>query len=111
MIQKQENLIPQEWIDKYNLQDKIKNGKIYTKIIKGIYGLLQAGILANHKLKKDFLPYGYIPCHHTPGLWRHIWRPITFTLVVDDFGVKYVGKEHVMHLLSALRAEYTVSED
>jgi len=27
-------------------------------------------------------------------------RPISFTLVVDDFGIKYVGKEHAEHLMT-----------
>ena len=31
---------------------------------------------------------------YTPGLWLHEWRPIQFSLVVDDFGVKYVGEEN-----------------
>ena len=26
------------------------------------------------------------------------WRPIQFCLVVDDFGVEYVGKKHADHL-------------
>jgi hypothetical protein len=30
--------------------------------------------------------------NETPGLWTHKTRPILFSLVVDDFGVKYVGK-------------------
>ena len=29
-------------------------------------------------------------------------RPISFTLVVDDFGIKYVGEEHLQHLLYAI---------
>ena len=33
-------------------------------------------------------------------------RPITFTLVVDEFGVKYVGKEHAQHLIVALQSLY-----
>ena len=28
----------------------------------------------------------------TPGLWKHVWRPIQFVLVVDDFFVEYVDK-------------------
>ena len=49
-------LIPQEFIDAKNLADKIKMvngvGYIYMKIIRGIYGLPQAGVLANKLLKK-----------------------------------------------------------
>ncbi len=28
---------------------------------------------------------------HTPGLWRHVSRPIAFTLFVDNFGIQYKG--------------------
>ena len=104
--------IPQEIIDEYDLQKLVKDGKVYTRIRKGMYGLPQAGILANQKLKRDLLPYGYVPCRHTPGLWKHLWRPITFTLVVDDFGIKYVGRKHAEHLLATLRKLYPkVTED
>ena len=46
-----------------------------------------------------------------PGLWRHVWRPITFSLIVDNFGVKYIGKEHVMHLINTFKEHYEVEED
>ena len=58
------------------------------------------------QLKKFLEPEGYYEVEHTPGLWRHRWRPISFILVVDDFGVKYVGKEHAQHLLGILEAKY-----
>ena len=45
---------------------------------------------------------------HTPSLWKHITRPIQFTLVVDDFRIKFVGKEHADHLLSTLQKDYTL---
>ena len=32
---------------------------------------------------------------------------IQFTLVVDDFGIKYIGKEHANHLIGILRRKYT----
>ena len=38
-------------------------------------------------------------------------RPVQFTLVVDDFGVKYVGKEHADHLIRALKQDYTIEKD
>ncbi len=41
----------------------------------------------------------------------HLTRPISFTLVVDDFGVKYIGKEHVNHLIKCLREKYELTED
>ena len=80
-------------------------------IHKGMYGLPQAGILANKLLKKRLARYGYFEMPHTPGLWRHISRPIAFTLVVDDFGIKYQGIEHAHHLLNAIKADYQVEVD
>ena len=35
----------------------------------------------------------------------------TFTLVVDVFGIKYVGNEHAEHLVSVLKKDYVCSED
>ena len=40
---------------------------------------------------------------HTPGLWRHVWRPISFTLVVDNSGIGYVIQEHAYHLIIVLQ--------
>ena len=68
--------------------------------------------MANEQLKRFLAPHGYYEVTQTPGLWKHKTRPIQFTLVVDDFRVKYVGKEHVHHLLGILRDKYpAVAED
>ncbi len=105
-------LIPQEVIDEYHLKDIVDDtGHIWVEIRKGMYGLPQAGILANKLLEKRLAKAGYVPTPHTPGLWKHVWRPVTFTLVVDDFGVKYVGRQHVDHLLNTLQEHYKISTD
>ena len=31
-----------------------------------------------------------------------------FSLVVDDFGIKYVGEEKFQHLIEAIKEDYTV---
>jgi hypothetical protein len=75
-------------------------------------GLKQSGIIANQQLQKHLAKYSYaVPTPCTPGLWRHHTCNIAFLLVVDDFGVKYVGKEHTQHLLSGLQDLYAVSTD
>ena len=48
---------------------------------------------------------------HTPGLWRHIFRPEQFTLVVDDFGVKFVGVEQLQNLVESLKKFYEIVLD
>ena len=54
---------------------------------------------------------GYFPCQFTPGLWKHVWRPVTFTLVVDAFGIKFVGDQHANHLKQSLEQDYNVTVD
>jgi hypothetical protein len=93
---------PEEIVYKYNLDAIAVEGWVYIEIRKGMYGLKQAGLLANQLLQTRLAPFGYYPARHTPGLWLHKTRPISFSLVVDDFAVKYVGKQHADHLRNAL---------
>jgi hypothetical protein len=74
-----------------------------------MYGLPQAGLLANKLLKKRLNKHGYRQSKLVPGLWKHNTRPIQFTLVVDDLGIKYVGKEHAQHLKNALKEHYKLT--
>jgi hypothetical protein len=105
------SIIPQEIIDKYIFLEKAKNGFVNIQMNKGMYGLPQAGRLANDLLVKRLAHHGYRPVPHTHGLWQHDTRPVTFTLVIDDFRIKYVDKENAYHLLNALKQDYKVTED
>jgi hypothetical protein len=102
---------PEEIIQKYNLNDLAVDGWFYIEIRKGMYGLKQAGILANQLLQTRLVPCGYYPARHAPVLWLHKTQPISFTLVVDDFAVKYVGKQHAEHLRNALLRTYELTTD
>jgi hypothetical protein len=104
-------LIPHKIIEQYNLLPLVSDGHVYIEVQKGMYGLPQAGILANQLLARRLAIHGYHQTKFTPGLWRHVTRPIQFTLVVDDFGVQYVGAEHAHHLIAALETNFTVSKD
>ena len=84
---------------------------VYMKIIRGMYGLPQSGILANKLLKERLIQHGYEELPHTPGLFKHKTRPVWFTLVVDDFGIKYIGEENAKHLIDVLKEFYEVEED
>ena len=51
-------IIPQEIIDNYDLKGLVDDqGWIYMRIEKGMYGLKQAGIIANHELVKHMAPF------------------------------------------------------
>ena len=95
--------IPEEIISEYRLTLLAeKDGSIYVLIQIGMYGLPQAGLLANELLEKCLNKHGYCQSKPVPGLWTYEWHPIQFTLVVVDFGVKYSGTEHPKHLLKVL---------
>ena len=93
------------------MEKKAKNGYVYVKIRRSIYGLPQAGKLANTDLKEHLAPYGYFEVAHTPGLWQHLTRPIAFSLIEDYFGVKYVHKYDADHLANSLKNAYQLAED
>ena len=106
------SLFPPWIVKQYDLSNKVVNGFVYLQMRKAVWGLPQAGILANKLLRKRLAPHGYYECKHTPGLWKHKTRPISFTLVVDDFGIKYTRKEDVDHLIAAIKEKYKkLSED
>ncbi len=76
-----------------------------------MYGLPQAGIIAQELLQKRLAAVGYHQSQIIPGLWTHKTRNICFTLVVDDFAIKYTTKEDAQHLVNALEKDYTISID
>jgi hypothetical protein len=94
--------LPQETIDNYDMIELAQDGKLYIEIQKCMYRLPQAGIVANELLQRNLAKDGYRPTQHTHDLWKHDTRPISFSLVVDDFGVKYVGREHAEHLMECI---------
>ena len=99
--------IPDEIIIEYNLKNKAhSNGAVYIEIRKGMYGLPQASMLANKLLKHRLAKHGYYEVHHTPGYWQPMWRPIDFTLVVNNIGMGYKDNEHALHLLQTLCKYY-----
>ena len=84
--------LPQEFVNLYNLTKIAENnGNMYIKVQKGMFGLLQAGILAHRLLEQRLNEHGYQQSQVTPGLWKHALRPISFTLCVNNFGMKYIG--------------------
>jgi hypothetical protein len=104
--------LPTKFVKVYNLNDlSTNNGTIYVKIQKGMHGLPQGGILVQNLLKKCLNQHGYHLSNITLGLWKQDWRPLLFTLCVDDFGIKYVGWEHTKHLSKILDKHYKSSID
>ena len=76
-----------------------------------MYGLKQSGKISNDDIIKYLKEFGYYLSRKTPGMWLHKTRKISFTLVVDDLGVKYIDKADPDHLFSAIEAKYPLQID
>ena len=103
--------VPEAIMSKYSLTPFIDNGHLLFEVTKGMYGLPQAGFLAQQRLIQHLTAHGYIQAADVPCLFRHETRPISFTLVVDDFGIKYKDKDDVRHLMAALTELYKFTFD
>eukprot|EP00804_Cyclotella_cryptica_P028815 CCRYP_020140-RA/>CCRYP_020140-RA protein AED:0.25 eAED:0.25 QI:0/0/0/1/1/1/2/0/480 len=78
--------IPSNIIELYHLHDIAHNGYVFVLIQKGMYGLPQAGIIAQQLLEQRLQSNRYHQSKINPGFWTHNWQPICFALCVDDFG-------------------------
>ena len=81
---------------------------VYADIVKTVPGLKNSGLLSQNRLIRHLATCGY---HQTatPMLFRHATRDISFTLVVDDFGIKYTALSDYDHLKSSLELLYKVT--
>ncbi len=55
-------------VEQYNLNKHAYNGYVYIEMRRAVWGLPQAGILANKRLGRKLAPFGYSECVNTPGL-------------------------------------------
>ena len=63
---------PNKVIIDNNLRKKVTtNGSIYIRAKQGMYGLPQAGLLANELLEKRLNKHSYHQSKLVPGLWKH----------------------------------------
>ncbi len=104
-------LFPPWIVEQYDLSKHHKDGWVHLEMRRAVWGLPQAGILANKKLRRKLAPFGYHKCVVTPGLWKHESQPLIFTLVADDFGVKYENKEDADHLIASIKSTYKLTKD
>ena len=103
--------IPLDIQDRYNIGGMVHNGYVLMEISNTIYGLPQAGKLSQDRLVAHLATHGYIQSINTPCLFMHRTNGVAFTLVVDDFLIKFKQRSDVEHLLSGLRELYTITTD
>ena len=105
--------IPQSIIDEYHLLEFVSPGetKVYFEVVRALYGMKQAGYLANIDVVKLLNDNGYTAPFSTPCLFSHHTDDIDFTLITDDFGVRYGNKAAADKLLSVLSSKYPMTYD
>jgi hypothetical protein len=74
-------LLPDDIIEPYQLQEKVLDGYVFMEICKGVYRLLQAGILVNNLLKEHLAHHGYFKQPQTLGQWKMSLAPCGSTYV------------------------------
>ena len=102
--------VPPDLVERYGSRIIWSGDKTLVRIKKGLYGLPQAGRLAHDKLTKLLAKHGYSTTN-TPCLFQHATNGISFTLVVDDFLIKWQDRKTLEHLFSAIREEYKFDVD
>ena len=79
--------------------------------LKGNVWTLTIRHFGQQTAEKRLANQGYHELPHTPGIFRNETRQVWFTVVVDNFGIKYVGEENANHLFGVLRELYEMEEN
>lgn len=105
--------IPQEIIDTYHIMDFVSPGdtKAYVEVTGCLYGMKQAGYIANKDIVEHLGNNGYTQHPNTPCLFKHTSDDVEFTLITDDFGVRYGNKAAADKLLEVMSRKYTMTHD
>ena len=105
--------IPERTFLKYGLGSRktSSKGQYMVRVRKGMYGLPHAGRIAAIKVTALLAKAGYHECRHNKMVFRHETRNVTFTLVVDDFLVKYSERADAEHLIKTLEEVYVMKTD
>ena len=86
-------------------------GYVHARINKAMYGLKESGHIANEDIVDHLAAHGYHESKFTIGLFKHNVRDISFTLVVDDLGIKWTKKEGLDHLIQSHEKKYEMKVD
>lgn len=103
--------IPERIYKHYDLHLKEHNGYVYARINKAWYRLKQAGKIAHNDLVEHLAQHGYVRASTMDGLFKHKTRNISFTLIVDNFGIKYTSKKDIKHLILIMHLKYKFKVD
>ncbi len=95
-------VIPKDIKTRYRLYGMENSGFVYFEIRRCMYGLPQAERFSQIRLIQHLAHHGYNQWPNTQCLFRHRTRDIMFSLVIDDFGVRYGSQSNIDHLEKTL---------
>ena len=103
--------ISQSILAAHDLIKYIVDGHILCRVDGTMYGHPYAGRGANIDLVAHLLAHDFTQDSNIPCLFTHRTRCISFTLVVDDFGVKYNIIDDFNFLVNTLKKKYELHVD
>ena len=103
--------IPSETMMEFDLHRYADSGNVLFQVDGTMYGHPVAGRIANEDLVSHLAQHGYIQDPNIPSFFENSLNKVSFTLVVDDFGVKYTGVENLQDLIRVLELRYIIKVD
>ena len=103
--------IPDETMIEFDLQQYVANDTVLFQVDGTMYGHPVAGRIANADLVAHLALHNYLQDPDIPSFFQHTNNLVSFTLVVDDFGIKYTGKDTLEDLIRVLQLKYTIKID
>lgn len=94
--------IPEATRTEFGLHAFLSGGKFLFRVDKCMYGLPQSGYLSNKHLAMHLATAGYLEDSNVPCLFTHNVSGLQFSLVVDDFGIKYYSMADLQHLIATI---------
>ena len=107
------NEVPDDIISEYNLTSFLtpNTNKFYVEVTGALYGMKQAGYIANKDLVNYLESNDYMQAKNTPCLFKHTTDDIEFSLITDDFLVRYGNKQSADKLLKIMSEKYPMTHD
>ena len=104
--------IPTKFWEQYNLDNYVDDrGRVHAIVLKGMFGLTQAGRVAYDHLVPQLDKNGFRLTGIVPRLFKYGTNSIIVTLIVDDFFVLLTDIQDMQLLETTLRKWYTITVD
>ena len=101
--------MPTEFAENHDLPDLADtHGHVCEEVRGGMRGLTQVRCLAYENLLSHSEKNGCKPVKFVPGLWKHKNNGTSFTLVADNFGVKFYKMKPLECLINDLQCIYEI---